>query len=231
MVRNDPLARTWFKKDDTFWVPKANLIVSCKSPIIYASAENSVKARLFTDLIRDALEEYSYDAELAGLQYTISLDSRGLFIEISGTTISCPFCSSRFSSPCEISKFATTVSKSSRSASAEDTEISGASATLYPDWRTTRHGCTAEHDFVIEERAAELPAISAGHIRDLQEGAAVAAPYGGLRPRQPLQGGCPEAHSHVRVHLEAPRAPACPLAGAAFLAIPAGSELPLQEER
>jgi insulysin len=43
-----------------------------------------VKARLFADLIRDALEEYSYDAELAGLQYNVSLDSRGLVIEVSG---------------------------------------------------------------------------------------------------------------------------------------------------
>ncbi|CAJ2510236.1 Uu.00g061360.m01.CDS01 [Anthostomella pinea] len=47
--RNDQVARTWYKKDDTFWVPKANLIVSCKTPIIFASAENSVKAELFTD--------------------------------------------------------------------------------------------------------------------------------------------------------------------------------------
>jgi insulysin len=30
-VRNDPLVRTWFKKDDPFWVPKAALIISCRS--------------------------------------------------------------------------------------------------------------------------------------------------------------------------------------------------------
>lgn len=84
VLRNDDGARTWWKKDDTFWVPKANVIVSLKNPIIFASAENSVKARLFTELVRDALEEYSYDAELAGLQYTVTLDSRGLFLDISG---------------------------------------------------------------------------------------------------------------------------------------------------
>ncbi|KAF4965839.1 hypothetical protein FSARC_6403 [Fusarium sarcochroum] len=84
VLRNDNIARTWWKKDDTFWVPRANLIVSLKTPLIYASAENNVKARLFTDLVRDALEEYSYDAELAGLQYNVSLDSRGLFLDVSG---------------------------------------------------------------------------------------------------------------------------------------------------
>lgn len=84
LLRNDMEARTWWKKDDTFWVPKANVIVSLKNPIIHATAENSVKARLFAELVRDALEEYSYDAELAGLQYTVSLDSRGLFLDVSG---------------------------------------------------------------------------------------------------------------------------------------------------
>ncbi|MBE3048893.1 insulinase family protein, partial [Candidatus Bathyarchaeota archaeon] len=84
VVRNDDFALTWFKKDDTFWVPKANLIVSCKNPVIFASAENAVKARLYTDLVRDALEEYSYDAELAGLDYNVGIDTRGLSFELSG---------------------------------------------------------------------------------------------------------------------------------------------------
>jgi insulysin len=83
LLRNDNAARTWLKKDDTFWVPKANLVVSCKNPIIFATAENSVKAKLYTDLVRDALE-YSYDADLAGLQYNVTLDSRGLFVEVLG---------------------------------------------------------------------------------------------------------------------------------------------------
>ncbi|KAJ0100678.1 hypothetical protein J7T55_000468, partial [Diaporthe amygdali] len=84
MIRNDGHARTWYKKDDRFWVPKANLLVSCRNPIIFASAENYVKAQLFTNLVKDALEEYSYDASLAGLQYSVSLDKRGLVIKVGG---------------------------------------------------------------------------------------------------------------------------------------------------
>ncbi|KAF9761882.1 hypothetical protein IL306_003645 [Fusarium sp. DS 682] len=84
VLRNDSIARAWWKKDDTFWVPRADVIVSLKTPLIYASAESNVKARLFSDLVRDALEEYSYDAELAGLQYNVSFDSRGLFLDVSG---------------------------------------------------------------------------------------------------------------------------------------------------
>ncbi|KAK0367680.1 insulin-degrading enzyme [Colletotrichum limetticola] len=82
IVRNDSIARVWFKRDDTFWVPKADLIISCRNPSIYSTAENAVKAKLFTDLVRDALEAYSYDAELAGLQYSFALDARGLFLKL-----------------------------------------------------------------------------------------------------------------------------------------------------
>ncbi|KAM0362854.1 hypothetical protein ACHAPK_011456 [Fusarium culmorum] len=57
VLRNDNISRTWWKKDDTFWVPRANVIVSLKTPLIYASAENNIKARLFMYLVRDALEE------------------------------------------------------------------------------------------------------------------------------------------------------------------------------
>ncbi|KAK7583427.1 hypothetical protein V3481_012715 [Fusarium oxysporum f. sp. vasinfectum] len=84
VIHNDSIARTQWKKDDILWVPRANVIVSLKTPLFYASAENNVKARLFLDLVRDALEMYSYDAELAGLQYKVSLDSRGLFLDVSG---------------------------------------------------------------------------------------------------------------------------------------------------
>ncbi|TVY81559.1 putative zinc protease, partial [Lachnellula suecica] len=84
LIRNDDLVRTWYKKDDTFWVPKANLFVNCRNTLPNATAENSLKARLFTDVVRDALEEYSYDAELAGLDYSISSHSMGIEIAVSG---------------------------------------------------------------------------------------------------------------------------------------------------
>lgn len=84
LIRNDELVRAWFKKDDTFWVPKANVFVNCKNPLPSATAENALKARIYTDLVRDALEEYAYDAELAGLEYNVSSFSNGLDIEVSG---------------------------------------------------------------------------------------------------------------------------------------------------
>lgn len=84
LIRNDELVRGWFKKDDTFWVPKANLFVSCRNPLPSATAENALKARIYTDMVRDTLEEYSYDAELAGLDYNVSSFSGGLDIQLAG---------------------------------------------------------------------------------------------------------------------------------------------------
>lgn len=84
LIRNDELVRTWYKKDDTFWVPKANVYINCRNPLPNATAENSLKARLYTDIVRDALEEYSYDAELAGLEYSVSGHSTGMEVIVSG---------------------------------------------------------------------------------------------------------------------------------------------------
>ncbi|KAH8889372.1 ubiquitin carboxyl-terminal hydrolase-like protein [Thozetella sp. PMI_491] len=164
MVRNDQLARTWFKKDDTFWVPKANLIVSCKSPMIYASAENSVKARLFTDLVRDALEEYSYDAELAGLQYTISLDGRGLYIEVSGYNDKLPVLLEQVlitMRDLEIRDDRFDIIKERLSRGYRNWELQQPFTQVsdYTSW------LVAEHDFVTEELALELPGIKAGDVR------------------------------------------------------------------
>lgn len=86
LLRNDEYLRAWFKKDDTFWVPKANLFINCRNPLPSATAENSMKTKIYTDLVRDVLEEYSYDAELAGLSFGVSNYSDGLTIELSGYT-------------------------------------------------------------------------------------------------------------------------------------------------
>ncbi|KAK3939917.1 Metalloenzyme, LuxS/M16 peptidase-like protein [Diplogelasinospora grovesii] len=168
IVRNDELCRTWYKKDDTFWVPKANLIVSCKSPIIYASAENSVKARLFTDLVRDALEEYSYDADLAGLQYSVALDSRGLFIEVSGYNDKLPVLLEQVlitMRDLEVRDDRFNIIKERLSRGYRNWELQQPWQQIgdYSAW------LTAEHDHVVEELAAELPDIAADAVRQFRK--------------------------------------------------------------
>jgi len=168
IVRNDQLVRTWYKKDDTFWVPKANLIVSCKSPIVYATAENAAKARLFTDLVRDALEEYSYDAELAGLQYSVSLDSRGLFIEVSGYNDKLPVLLEQVlitMRDLEIrdDRFAIIKERLTRGYRNWELQPPWQQIGDYTGWLTSEHG------HVVEDLAAELPDITADAVRQFRK--------------------------------------------------------------
>lgn len=80
IVENSPLLRLWHKKDDTFWVPRANVWILLRSPLAYATPSNCVKTRLYADLLKDSLNEYAYDAEVAGLAYTIENQLEGMLV-------------------------------------------------------------------------------------------------------------------------------------------------------
>lgn len=45
---------------------------------------NWFNLRLYTDVVTDALTEFSYDADLAGLEYNFASHSLGFFITLSG---------------------------------------------------------------------------------------------------------------------------------------------------
>ncbi|KAL5340647.1 Metalloenzyme, LuxS/M16 peptidase-like protein [Aspergillus crustosus] len=84
LIRHDDHVRLWFKKDDRFWVPKATVDVTLRNPLVWATPANLVKSKLYCELVRDALVEYSYDAELAGLDYHLSASVFGLDISVGG---------------------------------------------------------------------------------------------------------------------------------------------------
>ena len=84
LIRNDETVRTWWKKDDRFWVPKGNIFLTLRNPLGAATPANYVKSTMFCSLVKDALVEYSYDAELAGLEYELKGYYIGLGVDISG---------------------------------------------------------------------------------------------------------------------------------------------------
>ncbi|CAP68693.1 uncharacterized protein PODANS_7_6640 [Podospora anserina S mat+] len=166
IIRNDSMVRTWYKKDDTFWVPKASIMVSCRTPIT-SLASMRAAGRLFTDSIKDALEEYSYDAELAGVEYTVICEERGMYIEVSGyndklsvlleqvlvTMRDLDIREDRFA----IIKERTIRSYRNWELSAPWTQIGG-----YMSWLTTDHYNT------ILDIAEELPAVTADAVRSFK---------------------------------------------------------------
>lgn len=84
LIRHDDNVRIWWKKDDQFWVPKANVHIYFKTPITYVSARVVLICTLFRELVNDALVEYSYDADISGLVYDFSNHISGLSITVSG---------------------------------------------------------------------------------------------------------------------------------------------------
>ncbi|KAJ5134922.1 Peptidase M16 core [Penicillium atrosanguineum] len=84
LIRHDDRVRLWFKKDDRFWVPKATINITLRNPLVWATPANLIKTKLYCELVRDSLDEYSYDAELAGLDYHLAANILGLDISVDG---------------------------------------------------------------------------------------------------------------------------------------------------
>lgn len=84
LIRNDESARTWWKKDDQFWVPKGNVLIALRNPLASVTPAIAVMTRMYCELVKDALVEYSYDAEIAGLDYGLASNSLGLCIDVGG---------------------------------------------------------------------------------------------------------------------------------------------------
>ncbi|KAF2734338.1 LuxS/MPP-like metallohydrolase [Polyplosphaeria fusca] len=84
LIRNDSNVRTWWKKDDQFWVPKANVHVYFRTQMPNLTARTNVMTSLFRDLVNDALVEYSYDADISGLIYEFDAQGSGLTVSVEG---------------------------------------------------------------------------------------------------------------------------------------------------
>ncbi|KAH7911404.1 Metalloenzyme, LuxS/M16 peptidase-like protein [Hygrophoropsis aurantiaca] len=84
LIRQTPLSTVWHKKDDQFWLPKANVVMEIRSPMANSSPRAAVLTRLFSELVGDALTEHSYDADLAGLSYNFGSHSLGLSVMLMG---------------------------------------------------------------------------------------------------------------------------------------------------
>lgn len=74
--------RVWHKQDTEFLKPKTILYVDLASPLAYLDPLNCNLTHMFVQLLRDQLNEYLYDAELAGLGLDLSNTASG--INVSG---------------------------------------------------------------------------------------------------------------------------------------------------
>lgn len=76
--------RIWFKQDEQFRVPRGAMYINFRSPLVGQSPGQSAAAVLYTALLRDRVNEFTYPALLAGLNFSFYKHAQGISMRISG---------------------------------------------------------------------------------------------------------------------------------------------------
>jgi secreted Zn-dependent insulinase-like peptidase len=84
MIETRPGFELWHQLDTEFGLPLANFYFTVRSPVANDSARHAVLTSLYVQLVNDQLTEFSYDADLAGLSYSLYKHIRGFTVRVSG---------------------------------------------------------------------------------------------------------------------------------------------------
>lgn len=84
LVRDDALAKVWFKYDHRFKQPKVYLTYQIETPHTYRSPKNLQLAKLYEAAVHEGLNEVVYPIQMAGLSYSLSIDKKGVVLTIGG---------------------------------------------------------------------------------------------------------------------------------------------------
>lgn len=84
LVRDDALAKVWFKYDHRFKQPKVYLTYQIETPYTYRSPRNFQLAKLYGAAVREGLNELVYPIQMAGLSYSLSVGKKGVVLTIGG---------------------------------------------------------------------------------------------------------------------------------------------------
>ncbi|RUO68939.1 insulinase family protein [Idiomarina ramblicola] len=84
LIEDSAQLQLWHLQDRDFRVPKGHIYLSLKLPAVTSSAFNFAIARLWSELMIDALNDDLYDAEVAGLHFNIYPTQSGITIHTTG---------------------------------------------------------------------------------------------------------------------------------------------------
>jgi secreted Zn-dependent insulinase-like peptidase len=84
LIIDKPDVQVWHKQDDEFNVPKADISIGLTMKNASDTLSHRLESLLFTSLVVDDLNAYTYPALLAGLHYGLDLGRRGIGISVSG---------------------------------------------------------------------------------------------------------------------------------------------------
>lgn len=86
LVRDDEIAKVWFKFDDRFKQPKVYMQLRIETPHIYDTADNLARSKLYDAAIHEGLNEMTYPISLAGLSYNLGIEKKGMTLGLGGYT-------------------------------------------------------------------------------------------------------------------------------------------------
>ncbi|KAF6207664.1 hypothetical protein GE061_016111 [Apolygus lucorum] len=84
IIQENDFCRAWYKQDDEYFLPKANIRFEFLSPLAYQDPLNCNLTYMFVILFKDALLEYAYAAQLAGLRWELTNTKYGMVLGIGG---------------------------------------------------------------------------------------------------------------------------------------------------
>ncbi|KAI3864342.1 hypothetical protein MKX03_026915 [Papaver bracteatum] len=84
LLRKSSYSRLWYKPDTMFFTPKAYVKIDFNCPYTSHTPEAVVLTDVFTRLVMDYLNEYAYDAQVAGLYYGINSTDTGFQVIVTG---------------------------------------------------------------------------------------------------------------------------------------------------
>ncbi|XP_011313568.1 insulin-degrading enzyme-like, partial [Fopius arisanus] len=84
IIEDNPFMRVWFKQDDKFLVPKVNLIFEFATPLANSDPLSCNLTFMYIELVKDSLNEYSYNASLAGLNWDFTDSKYGASLSVDG---------------------------------------------------------------------------------------------------------------------------------------------------
>ncbi|KAM0898656.1 hypothetical protein ACQ4PT_021817 [Festuca glaucescens] len=93
MLRKTPFSRLWYKPDTLFFTPKVYIKMDFHCPLSHSSPESSVLTGVFTRLLMDYLNDYAYDAEVAGLYYAVVPNDTGFQVSYAIQVVEAIICS------------------------------------------------------------------------------------------------------------------------------------------
>ncbi|MBF0350642.1 MAG: insulinase family protein [SAR324 cluster bacterium] len=79
-----PFAEVWFQQDIHFESPKGQVFILFNTPQVYETPRHAVLSQLYAKSMMEGLNEFSYPVRMAGLDFSLSTDKKGVLLSVGG---------------------------------------------------------------------------------------------------------------------------------------------------